>query len=165
MNQSAGKVIVYIRNSLYDGKKANDDGYYCFTRKELADHSRISVTTLDRCKDEICYHLRNDYDFSSWAKYKELSGESLYLDVAYEKGVLRFKRNPLTFQPEYAFLWGLPSLNYYFSYDCFDEKHRRRCNSRKMEFDAIPWSWNADEYEAELAQARADIQAHQSQGK
>ena len=165
MNQSAGKVILYIQNSLYDGKKANDDGYYCFTRKELADNSRISATTLDRCKDDVCFHLMNDYDFSSWAKYKELAGESLYLDVAYEKGILRFKRNPLTFQPEYSFLWGLPPLDYYFSYDCFDEKHRRRSNSRKMEYDAIPWSWNADEYEAELMQARADIQTHQSQGK
>ena len=162
MENSAGNVVLYIQQSLYDGRLPDQEGYYCYSRKELAENSGISVSTFNRCKEDVVHYLSTWCDLASWAKYQEYSGEILYQNVSYEKGVLKFQRNPLTLKPELSFLWALPPLNPWFAYDCFDEKHRRRFNGRTMVYDAIPWSWDADQYETELAQARAAIQEHRS---
>ena len=161
---SAGSIIVYIQNCLYDGRQPDQSGYYCFSRKELAENAEIALSTFDRCKEEVIHYFKTYCDFASWAKYKEFAGEVLYTEVSYERGLLKFKRNPLTQMPEFSFLWGLPPLGAYFSYDFFDEKHRRRLNGSKMCYDAIPWSWNADEYETELNEAREAIRIHQEHG-
>ena len=151
----AGKVIRYIQQSLYEGKQPTNSGFYVFTRKELAEGAKISVSTFDKYKDEVLHYFSTWCDLKSWAKYDEYEGEVLYIDVAYEKGALRFKRNPITLQPHLSYLWALPPLNSFFSYDVFDEKHRRRTNGT-MKYDAIPWGWDADLWEHIISDGKSE---------
>ena len=158
---SEGKIKHYIQTTLYDGRKPNENGYYCYSRKELAENTGLSPSTVVRNMDEVLDYFSKGFRLDNCVKFSEYPGESLYCDVSYVQGVLSFKRNPLTFKPELSFLWGLPPLYYHFAYDCFDDKHRRRHNGGKMIFDSIPWSWDADKYEDELRLAREAIRQHQ----
>ena len=162
MYEATYQVIHYIQKTLYDGRKPDENGKYVYQRKELAEGAGISLSTLNRCKYEIQVFLEDDFDLERWAKIKEYRGESLFTEVTFERVGLTFKRNPLTQTKELSYLWGLPPLNDTFVYDVFDEQHRRRCGGNKMEFEAIPWSWNADEHEGERRQALKDIAAHQT---
>ncbi len=157
------KVALYIQQSLYDGRQPVHEGFYCFRKKELCEMSGISASSFGTNLEELLDYFQRWCDFDTWARFPELRGEKLYQDVSYEKGVFRFRRNPLTFQPEYIFLWALPPLNANFAYDSFDEKHRRRNNAGRIVYDSIPWTWNADDYEEEIRKAREDIQKHWSQ--
>ena len=157
--RSEGEVIHAIQQSLYDGKCPDKDGYYCFSRKELCEIAHLSPSTVDRCKDEVVKYFSSWCDLARWAHYEEYKGEILYINVSYERGVLKFQRNPLTLAPELSHLWAMPPLDFYFAYDCFDEKHRRR-GTVKMVFDAIPWTWDADQYEEELKLARERNREH-----
>ena len=165
MNDSAAGMVYYIQTSLYDGRQPEAEGFYIFTKKELAEKLGLALTTVHRNIGDVVQYFSSWCDLSSWAKYPELAGEVLYTDVSYERGVLKFKQNPLTLRPDLSFLWALPPLNSWFSYDAFDAKHRRRCNGSQMRYDAIPWSWDADQHEEELERAREDIQKHLLQGK
>lgn len=156
MMANDGQIIRFIQESLYKGKQATADGFYVFTRKELSDGAGISVSTFDRCKDDVVRYFSSWCDLKTWARYDEYVGEVLYVDVSYEKGKLRFKRNPITLQPNLCHLWALPPLNSYFSYDSFDEKHRRRTNASRIVYDAIPWNWDADLWQKIIDEGKAD---------
>lgn len=162
MTDSVSSILLYIQKSLYDGKQPNADAYYCYTAKELAENASVSLSTVKRSKEQVLSYLQRWCDFSTWAKFEDYAGEKLYQDVSFEAGVLKFQRNPLTFQEEFSFLWALPPLEQWFSYDAFDDKHRRRINGNKMIFDAVPWTWDADQYEEEIKQARDAIKQHWS---
>ena len=162
MTDSANSILFYIQKSLYEGKQPDTDGYYCYTKKELAEKASVSASTVERNIDQVLAYLQRWCDFSRWAKFENYAGEILYQNVSFETGVLKFQRNPLTFQREFSFLWALPPLEQWFSYDAFDDKHRRRINGNKMKYDAVPWSWDADQYEDEIRQAREAIQQHWS---
>ena len=162
MTDSVSSILFYIQKSLYEGKQPDADGFYCYTKKELAENASVSVVTVMRSKEQILSYLQRWCDFSSWAKFEDYAGEILYQNVSFEAGILKFKRNPLTLQPEFSFLWALPPLEPWFCYDAFDANHRRRINGNKMKFDAVPWSWNADQYEEEIRQAREAIRQHWS---
>ena len=47
------KVILYIQQSLYDGKEPDEYGYYKFSRKELCERAGVSGSAFDNNKDEI----------------------------------------------------------------------------------------------------------------
>lgn len=147
MKINEGKIIRYIQGELFNGKQPTETGEYVFSRKELAEGVGISVSTVDNCKDAVAKYFSSFCDLCSWAKYEEYIGEKLYIDVSYEKGKLKFKRNPITFEPHLSHLWALPPLADWFAYDVFDDKHRRRCNCSVVTYDAIPWSWDADLWE------------------
>ena len=162
MTESASSILLYIQQSLYDGKQPDADGFYCYTKAELAENASVSLSSVARSKEQILDYLEKWCDFSSWAKFEDRAGEVLYQDVSFEAGILKFQRNPLTLQPDFSFLWALPPLQPWFCYDAFDAKHRRRINGNKMRYDAVPWSWDADQHEEEIKQARDAIQLHWS---
>lgn len=157
MSDCDGKVIHYIQNELSRGREPSEEGYYIFARKELIEGSGISASAFNSCKDDVVKYFSSWCDLKRWAKYDEYAGEILYVDVSYERGKLKFKRNPITFSSELEHLWALPPLNDYFTYDSFDDKHRRRTNSNKVKFDAIPWSWDADVWEQIVQDGKDDI--------
>ena len=168
MSTSANQIALYIQKELYDGKQPDVDGYYRFSRTDLAENTRISLSTLNRCISETVELFSNWYNFSRWAKFNpdEYGNEQLFINVEYKRGVFQFQRNPLTLNEQFSFLWGLPPLSVeYFTFDFFDEKHRRRINGDVMIHDAIPWQWDADQYEDQLNKAREEIKAHQMQVK
>lgn len=153
---SDGKIIHFIQRMLYEGWQQTDEGYYLFTRKELAEGAKISVSTVDRYKDKVLKYFSSYCDLKSWAQYNRYAGENLYIDVSYQRGKLKFKRNPITLKPHLSHLWALPPLADYFCYDEFDKKHRRRTNSNRIQYDAIPWQWDADLWEQLIAEGKAD---------
>lgn len=150
MSESWGDFIYYIQKSLYEGKQPNDDGYYVFTRKELADGAKLSLSTLDNSKFDIIYYFSEWCNLKRHGNYDELKNEMLYIDAKFVRGKLMFKRNPITLKKEFQHLWALPPLNSYFAYDYFDDKHRRRCNSSQKEYEAFPWSWTEEQIEKSL---------------
>lgn len=145
-----GEFIHYIQTKLYEGRKPNDEGYYVFTRKELAEGTNRSPSTFDRCRFEVEYYFSEWCDLKKFGKYPEYSGEILYIDVKYEKGKFMFKRNPITFKPELEHLWALPPIDTYFAYDYFDDKHRRRHNGDCRIYDSFPWHWTEDQIQQAL---------------
>ena len=150
MQGSASKIIYYIQKSLYEGRQPDAEGFYAYTRKELAEGTELSPSTISNNVIDAMLYFRDWCDLKSWAKYEEYKGEVLYVDVCYEKGKLRFKRNPITLKPELSYLWALPPLDNYFTYDYFDDKHRRRCNWYEPIFDALPNSWSEEKIEEYL---------------
>lgn len=144
-----GKVILYIQRSLYGGKEPENDGYYKFSRKELCDRAGVSGTAFDNNKNEILNYFSRSCYLGTYGRYPEYANEMLYTDVEYEKGVFKFKRNPITLKPELQHLWALPPLNDYFTHDSFDEKHRRR-GTLQPKYDAFPWSWSEEQIQAEI---------------
>lgn len=152
---SEGQIIHYIQCELADGRKPDKDGYYAFSRKELAEGAKISLSTFDSHKDEVVRYFSSWCNLKSWAHYDEYAGEILYVDVSYERGKLKFRQNPITINSKLSYLWALRPLDSYFAYDCFDEKHRRRTNGR-MRYGAIPWTWDADLWEQVIADGQAD---------
>ena len=68
----------------------------------------------------------------------------LYINVEYKKGIFKFKRNPITLNPELQHLWALPPLYDYVTVHLFDEKHRRRIWGQ-AKYDAFPWSWTEEQ--------------------
>lgn len=156
MGLNDGKVIHFIQEALFNGKQPTNEGYYVFSRKELAEGAGISVSAFDGCRGDVIRYFSSWCDLKTWAKYEEYAGQILYTDVSYEKGKLRFKRNPITLQPDLCHLWALPPLERYFSYDAFDKKHRRRSNASRMVYDAIPWSWDADLWKQVIEDGQAE---------
>lgn len=150
MQNSAPEIVYYIQMSLYSGREPDEQGFYVYSRKELSEGTGLSMSTISNNIISAMLYFRDWCDLKSWAKYEEYAGEVLYVDVSYEKGKLKFKRNPITLKPELAYLWALPPLNNCFAYDYFDSKHRRRCNSKEPIFDAFPNSWSDEQIEEVL---------------
>ena len=157
MSDPAGKIVYYIQKELANGRQPSEDGFYIFTRKELIEGAEISASTFNNCKAEVVQYFSSWCDLKRWAKYDEYAGEILYVDVSYERGKLKFKRNPITFSLELEHLWALHPLNSYFSYDSFDEYHRRRTNFGEIRYDAIPWDWDADVWEQIVQDGKEDL--------
>ncbi len=160
MSNSAEKIEKYVQETLYNGRQPDDQGFYIFSHKELYANLGVASKTISDSIEEVVCFFAERFDLARWAKYDELKGEQLYLDVSYEKGVLRFRRNPITIDSNLDFLWGLPPIRF----DFFDEKHRRRCYGSNMKYDAIPYDWDADQYEEEINKAREAIKQHQKEG-
>ena len=149
MSHNWGPFAWFIQQSLYEGKQPDKDGYYVFTRKELADGAGKSVGTFDNNRFGLEYYF-STCSLKEYGKYPEYANEMLYIDVKYEKGKFRFKRNTITMTSELEHLWALPPLCDYFVYDCFDEQHRRRTNYSKPLLDSFPWSWSEEQIQEEL---------------
>lgn len=150
MQGSAAEIVYYVQKTLSQGKEPDEQGFYVYSRKDLAEGTGLAISTISNNIISAMLYFRDWCDLKSWAKYEEYAGEILYVDVSYEKGKLKFRRNPITLKPELSYLWALPPLNNHFSYDYFDNKHRRRCNWHEPIFDALPNSWSEEQIEEVL---------------
>lgn len=141
MNQSVYRMMHYIQKSLYEGKQPTEEGRFVYTRKELSQGAKLSLSTVDSTKFSLIEFMKKTFDLALWAKYDEYKGENLFVDIKYDRGRLSFRRNIITEKSDLQHLWALPPLEDYFVYDAFDDKHRRRCNCSEKQYDAIPWTW------------------------
>lgn len=155
MPHSWGKFARYIQQSLYEGKQPDENGFYVFTRKELAAGAGMSVGAFDNNRAELEHYFSSWCNLKRQGNYPEYASEMLYIEVKYEKGKFMFKRNPITLSPELQHLWALPPLESWFAYDFYDEQHRRRTNG-SPKYDAFPWSWSEEEIQAELKKRASD---------
>lgn len=157
-SRTAGKIIRYIQQALYEGKEPDANGYYKFSRKELSEGAQISTSTFDSNRADVESYFARWCDLEKQGKYPELKHEMLYIDVCYEKGYFMFRRNPITLQPELQHLWALPPLADYFCYDCYDEQHRRRTNGPQI-YGAFPWRWTEEQIQETIKNNAFNIPA------
>ena len=123
-----GMVVRYIQNSISDGRALLDD-YYVFSRKELIEGAEISASSFNpKIIKEIIVLLRDWFDFNSNFNIKKFKWheQNLFVDISYDKGILKFKRNPLSLLPEYSYMWNEirisePYFHYIFS-NTYNEK-------------------------------------------
>ena len=123
-----GMVVRYIQNSISDGRELVDD-YYVFSRKELIEGAEISASSFNpKIIGEIITILRDFFDFNSNFNIKKFKWheQNLFVDISYDKGILKFKRNPLSLLPEYSYMWNEirisePYFHYIFS-NTYNEK-------------------------------------------
>ena len=90
------------------------------TRKELIESTGISPSSFTKENiREVITILRDWFDFNSnfnIKKYKWLE-ENLFINISYEKGILKFQKNPLSLLPEYSYMWDeIRITKHYFHY-------------------------------------------------
>lgn len=138
-------IVWYIQKELANGYEPDKDGFYSFSRKDIVNGIAGSASFFDSYKDKAIDFLANNMKMIKSAKFTEDVEENLFTDVSYEKGKIRFKKNPIYCDPKYSFLWAMPPLNDWFAYDCFDDEHRRRWHGDEVKFGAFPWSWSEEQ--------------------
>ncbi len=121
---SAMEIAWHVEDLLSKGREETKDGWFIFSRKELAEITGFSPQTIYRNINETMRYLESR-SFGT-AKYYDIEPSEIYMMMKWEKGSLMFKRNPLTYDPKYKYLFGKPNEDCYWTYESFDEKHRRR---------------------------------------
>ena len=104
--RNSAVIVHYVQKSIADGR-ADDNGQFVFSRREILENTNISPSTFDRCIDEAMEIISTGYDFClnfHIPDYK-INQENVFIDVHYEKGKLIFKRNPMTQSEEFAYMW------------------------------------------------------------
>jgi len=104
--QTIRDVALYVQQCIADGR-ADENGVFVFTRKELIDATGISSSTFNRNINELIELLAVGFDFNQSfhiPQYK-IGQENVFIDVVYEKGKLTFRRNPLTLTEEFEYMW------------------------------------------------------------
>ena len=102
----SGVIVRYIQESIANGK-SDVDGIFVFSRKELIQAAGISPSTFDRSISEVVELLAKHFDFCLQFQipgYK-IRQANVFVDVSYEKGKLKFRRNPLTESDEFKYMW------------------------------------------------------------
>lgn len=138
-------IIWYIEKQLANGCAPDADGYYSFSRKDIVNGIAGSASFFDTHKDKALDFLANNMKMIQRANYTEDTDQNLFVDVSYEKGKVKFRKNPIYCEPKYSHLWGIPPLYDWFAYEYFDDKHRRRWNGNEVKFGAFPWSWSEEQ--------------------
>ena len=102
----SGVIVRYVQECIANGK-SDVDGVFIFSRKELIQGTSISSSTFDRSITEAVDLLSDGFDFclSFHVPGYKISQENVFVDVCYEKGKLRFRRNPLTETEEFKYMW------------------------------------------------------------
>ena len=107
MNNTVRLLMLYVQKVIADGLEPDQNGTYSITRKEFVSRLELSSSTFDKNRDDFLKALSKGWDLEIMFDLKGLPKENLYTDVRYEKGVLYFKRNPITFRPELSYVWGV----------------------------------------------------------
>ena len=102
-----GIIVRYIQNSISDGRELIDD-FFVFGRKELIEATKISASSFNsKTIHEIIVILRDFFDFNMNFNIKAYKWheQNLFIDISYNNGVLKFRKNPLSLQEEYKYMW------------------------------------------------------------
>ena len=132
--RNSAAIVHYVQKAVSDGR-ANDNGQFVFTRKEIVENTGISPSTFARCIDEAIEIISSGYDFclNFHVPGYKIKQENVFVDVHYEKGKLIFKRNPLTLSEELAYMWdelrpNHPFFTYIYSTTYIDRKSQDNTN-------------------------------------
>lgn len=116
--KNSAAIVRYVQQSISEAK-AEENGQFVFTKKEIVENTGISSSTFARCIDEAIDIISGGFDFClnfNVPGYK-IKQENVFINVCYEKGKLIFKRNPLTYSEEFAYMWDeLKPKHPYFTY-------------------------------------------------
>lgn len=145
------KVVNYVRNTLYQGREPDENGFYIYNTSEIARAIGTSPRQISIRKEAVEYVLKTNYDLSKYGKYPEYEGESIFTNVIFCRGILKFSRNPITFKKELEYLWALKPIGDGDLEEEFDDNHQR------IEFD--PEQRKKELRDKELAEREAEKRA------
>ncbi len=148
--ESGSKIAWYVEDALSKGKQEDKDGWYIFTKKEIADAIDLSPETVYRNISKAMYYLKSR---TFAAAHFDVEENQIYTSMKWEKGKLMFKRNPLTNDIKYQYLFGCPRT-YYWAYESYDDKHRRRGNVGRLNGKAFGWHFKDEEIEDEIREMK-----------
>ncbi len=106
VTENGYRLMLFVQQRLYEGLEPNEDKDYCIKRKEFIERLPMPASTFDNNIQKLVSNYIQQWDLSISFGLEGLAGENLYLDVRYEKGVLKFKRNPYSLRPELSYIWG-----------------------------------------------------------
>ena len=111
MTESEYLMLLFVHQRIYEGLQPDGQGDYMIRRKEFIERLPMAASTFD---NNILRFVKDlaDYDLAVMFGLKGLYGENLFVDVRYNKGTLRFKRNPYTLRPELSYIWGIKPTNW-----------------------------------------------------
>ena len=105
MTTTLYQMMLFVQHKLADGIEPDAEGYYIITRKEFIDELPMKSSTFDYNIKNFATRLMTEWDLCIWFGLTGLGGETLYIDISYINGALRFKRNPLTLRKDLEYVW------------------------------------------------------------
>lgn len=105
-------LMLFVQQRLYEGLEPDKNGDYIIKRKEFIERLPMPASTFDGNIKKLVEYYINQWDLSIWFGLDGLAGENLYVDVRYERGELKFKRNKYTLRPELSYVWGRKPLGW-----------------------------------------------------
>lgn len=98
-------LMLFVQQRLYEGLEPDENGDYIIKRKEFIERLPMAPSTFDSNVDKLVEYYMQQWDLSISFGLVGLADENLYIDVRYEKGKLKFKRNPHTLRTEFSYTW------------------------------------------------------------
>lgn len=111
---NANKIMYYVQCAIADGLQPDADGFYRIRRKDILEGLGMAPSTFNNNIDLFLREYIGGWNLEITFGLKGLIHEDLYTDISYHRGVLKFKRNPITLRSEFSYLWGIsPKRNPY----------------------------------------------------
>jgi len=104
------KLMLYVQYRVSEGLQPDENGYYKIKRADFIKDLPIAASTFDNNIEKLWEHMMSEWDIGIFFGLTGLYGEKLYVEVSYTKGVLSFKRNPITKHPKLQYLWARKPL-------------------------------------------------------
>lgn len=98
-------LILFVQQRLFEGLQPDENGDYVIGRKEFIERLPMAPSTFDSNIKKLVDYYIQEWDLYTSFGLVGLADENLYTDVRYEKGKLKFKRNPYTLRPELSYVW------------------------------------------------------------
>lgn len=103
-------MMLYVQHRLAGGLQPDCNGFFQIRRVEFIKELPMTPSTFDRNVRDFVEKVMTQWDLNIWFHLTGLAGEKLYIDVSYSKGVLKFRRNPITERSELQYVWARPPV-------------------------------------------------------
>lgn len=98
--------MLFVQQRLYEGLQPDENNDYVISRKEFVERLPIPQSTFNSNIHKLVDYAMQQWNLYVWFGLEGLADQNLYVDIRYENGKLKFKRNPYTLRPELSYLWG-----------------------------------------------------------
>lgn len=112
ITESGKQMMLFVQQRLYEGLQPDENGYYTITRKEFLERLPMKPSTFSGQINNLTDYYMRQWNLEISFKLKGLIQENLYVDISYQNGKLRFKRNPYTERPELSYVWARKPLKW-----------------------------------------------------
>ena len=106
------KLMLFVKQRLYEGLQPDADGYYTIQRKEFLERIPMKPSTFAGQIENLTDYYMRLWDLQILFKLTGLVGENLYTDISYQNGKLRFKKNSYIERKELEYVWARKPLNW-----------------------------------------------------
>ena len=106
------KLMLFVQQRLYEGLEPDSEGYYIIRRKEFIERLPMKPSTFAGQINNLVDYYMQVWDLGINFHLQGLNRENLYVDVSYQNGKLRFRRNKYTKCPELDYVWARKPLHW-----------------------------------------------------